>query len=90
MWWSAVLGEIPSARATCLVWRPRASRPITSASRSVSPAGRSIRGAGCPAAASTARHGVGVEAPGTAFGESVSAALGGQRRAVGPGSIIAW
>ena len=34
------LGREPSARATCLVCRPRASSPTTWASRSVKPAGR--------------------------------------------------
>src|SRR5215813_15081755 len=41
MWWSHVLGDIPSRRATRLVASPRASRPSTSHSRSESPAGRS-------------------------------------------------
>ena len=43
MWLSAVLTEIPNARAICLVCNPRARRPMTSVSRCVSPAGRSIR-----------------------------------------------
>jgi hypothetical protein len=61
------------ARATCLVCRPRASRPMTSASRSVSPAGRSIRGTRCPAASSTAPTAPGSSRPAPASRPRASA-----------------
>src|SRR5262249_60715514 len=45
MWWSHVLGEIPSRRATCLVARPRGRSPSTPLPRGKAPGG------GFPAAA---------------------------------------
>ncbi len=61
----------PGARATCFVWKPRARRPTTSASRSVRPAGRFTRGPRCPAASSTAATNSGSSRPAAVIARAV-------------------
>ena len=81
---SAVLTEIPRARAICLVCRPRASRPTTSTSRSVSPAGRSTAGpAGRPRPARRRRRRRPAARP-RPPGRAPRPRLAAQRRAVRP------
>ena len=81
---SAVLTEIPSARATCLVCSPRASIATTSASRSVSPAGRSRRGARWPAASSTTATASGSSRPARTSSARTCAACSRQRLTMRP------
>ena len=85
MWRSAVLTEMPSARATCLVCSPRASRATTSASR-VRQARRTLETWSSLAGGFEHRcDRVGVEASGARLlGEDLRRSLGRKRGAVRP------